>query len=229
MRNLLYSIVLVVLGIAFGVMLDRYVLQGGSHNTTIDSNVVLERIRSVSKLVTVEGEYSNVYNIDDYKWFNFGPFRKTATIKVQLKALVGIDLSKMRITADDARKTFIIDSIPDVEPIGIDPRVEYYDMDNGLFNSFQKEDLNRINDMVRGLATDAIKYGDKAPVNQLDSLLHTAGRKELNGFFVPLIVRARQEGRKSLQLIEFLANAAGWKVEYKQSQFANQNAPFLKN
>ncbi len=185
--------------------------------TSISSSVVLERIEAVSKLVTAEGHYANVYHYDDHYWMDVWPFRKQATVRVKLKALVGLDLKRMKITPDEATKTFRIDSIPDVEPIAIDPEVEYFDLQNGLFNSFGKEDLNRIQRAVRELSLDAIRNGDDRPQNDIDSLFRTQYATEMNGFFLPLIQKAREEGVRHLELIESLADAAGWKVQYGSS------------
>lgn len=220
------GIVLLVLGAVLALVAQHFFFQNkGGSNTTIESTIVLEKIQMVSKLVTAEGEYSNVYHVEDYKWFNMGPFRKQATIRVKLRALVGINLEKIKITPDEATKTFYIDSIPEVEPIAIDPEVEYYDMSEGLFNGFDKNDLNKINKVVRQMTTDAIRLGDKRPKNMLDSLLRERYTQEMNGFFEPLLEKARAQGVQQLSLIDFVATTAGWKVVYVQPQYQKQPIP----
>ena len=63
MRKLIYPLLLAI-GFALGFFFKE-MLKGGSH-TEFNSDVVLERIRSVAKLTTVEGEYANLYNYNNF-------------------------------------------------------------------------------------------------------------------------------------------------------------------
>lgn len=213
----IFYFLLILIVLFFGVKL-YFLTPKNNSEKNISSTIILNKIESVSKLVTTEGYYSNIYNIEDYYWFNMFPFKKSMIIKVNLKALVGIDLSKIKLIPNEYTKQIHITNIPDVEPIALDPQVEYYDIQEGLFNSFNKEDLNNINTIIRDMSEDAIMYGDEKPKNQLDSIIRHNYGNELNGFFIPLINNARVEAKKQLEIIEFIANLGGWQVV-----FENQN------
>jgi hypothetical protein len=182
---------------------------------TINSTIILKRIESVSKLVTTEGYYSNIYTIEDHYWFNIYPFKKSMIIKVNLKALVGIDLTRIKLTPNEATKKIYVSNIPDVEPIALDPNVEFYDIQEGLFNSFNKDELNNINQMIRDMSEDAILYGDDKPKNGVDSILRNGYSEELNGFFIPLINNARNEAKKQFEIIKMIANLGGWELIFE--------------
>jgi hypothetical protein len=140
---------------------------------------------------------------------------------VKLKALVGIDLSKIIITPDEGTKTLYIENIPDVEPIAIDPRIEFFDISEGMFNSFDKNDLNEINNAVRNMCTEAITYENNNPKTKLDSILRERYSEELDGFFLPLVDNARQEANKHIDFIKNFASLGGWSVVIKHKHFKN--------
>ena len=107
------------------------------------SNVLLEKIETVAKLVSVEGFFSEIYSYkDDWEPVPnpiYSPkFSKKALIIVKAKVSVGYDLEKMSIEADHARKVIRISNIPEPEIISIEHDQKYYDMEESSFNSFNK-------------------------------------------------------------------------------------------
>jgi hypothetical protein len=161
---------LILLGMIIGASLYAFIVRPAQSFRSIDSTIILDRIKSVSKLVTTEGYYSNVYHMENYRWVNLYPFKKQVTFKVKLKALVGVDLTKMVVTPDEQNKVIYIENVPEVEPIAIDPIIEFFDMSNGMFNDFDKEDLNEINSIVRNMSIMAIKNENKESKNQVEDI-----------------------------------------------------------
>jgi hypothetical protein len=108
--------------------------------------VVLNSIKNLSKLVVSEGTFSEVYNYSDSKkyFYDFLSFDKKAIVTVKAKVEVGYDLSKLGIQIDSIGKKIIINKIPK-EEILISPDVKYFDLQQSQFNSFSKEELNKIN------------------------------------------------------------------------------------
>lgn len=58
------------------------------------SIILLNQIEKVMKLITVEGQMSEVYSNKDHVTFNFSPFRKKALIRVNAKASIVYDFVK---------------------------------------------------------------------------------------------------------------------------------------
>jgi hypothetical protein len=213
-----YYFTILFIGILFGVLGYHFIFSNKiEHVQTVDSTIVLEKIEAVSKMVTAEGTYSNIYHIEDHYWMNVYPFKKQATIKVSIKALVGVDLSKMVINVDEVKKIIYLENIPDVEPIALDTRVDYFDMSEGMFNQFNKEDINYVNDMVRTLSQDAIEISKEDTITNSYRFILENYSDEMNGFFKPLVNTAREQGYKQIMLIEFIANITGWQVIYDRS------------
>jgi hypothetical protein len=57
---------------------------------------------------------------------------------------VGYDLEKMDLVLDETNRTIYLDKFPDPEILSLNDDVEYYDISEGLFVSFSKEDYTAI-------------------------------------------------------------------------------------
>lgn len=108
--------------------------------------VMLNGIKSISKLVVSEGSFSEVYNYSDSKkyFYDYLSFDKKAIISVNAKVEVGYDLSQLDIQVDSIGKKIIINKIPKEEVV-ISPNIKYFDLQQSQFNSFNKTELNKIN------------------------------------------------------------------------------------
>ncbi|CAL2101306.1 conserved protein of unknown function [Tenacibaculum sp. 190130A14a] len=108
--------------------------------------VLLNGIRSMSKLVVSEGSFSEVLSYSDSKkyLYDYLSFDKKAVVAVNAKVEVGYDLSKLAIQIDSLGRKIIINKIPK-EEIVISPEVKYFDLEQSRFNTFSKEELNEIN------------------------------------------------------------------------------------
>lgn len=108
--------------------------------------VVLNSIQNLSKLVVSQGTFSEVYNYSDSKkyFYNYLSFDKKAIVTVNAKVEVGYDLSQLDIQIDSIGKKIIINKIP-IEEVVISPDVKYFDLQQSQFNSFSKDELNKIN------------------------------------------------------------------------------------
>ncbi len=155
--------------------------------TTEDSVVLLEKIRTVCKLVTAEGEFSEIYSYKESKWFDISILSKKALIRVKAKVSVGYDLSKIKVEPDQKSHTLVISGIPPAEILSVDHDLDYYDVSEGFFNSFSTEDYNKINANAKDFVISQVKKS---------SLMQAADEK-------------RDE---LLEVIRFMAESVGWKI-----------------
>ena len=61
-----------------------------------DATVLIEKIQTATKLITMEGYFSEIYDYSDYYGYDLSVFRKKALIRVKAKVSVGFDLEKMK-------------------------------------------------------------------------------------------------------------------------------------
>lgn len=121
------------------------------HNTmpAEKQHIVLERIQRVAKLITVEGVFENTHEYNDYFWADIEMFSKKAIVRSKANVAVGFDLGKAEFIADEARRTIIVKNLPQPEILSIDHDSEYYDISEGIFNSFNEVELTAINDSIK--------------------------------------------------------------------------------
>lgn len=157
--------------------------------TEEEAIVILEKIKTVSKLVTVEGYFAELYNYKDYYAYDWWIFRKKAIVRVKAKVSAGFDLSNLSFDVRPEESLIIIKNIPDsAQVISIDHQLDYYDISEGTFNSFSEADYNKINQNAR----DFIE------------------QKALESNLLP---KASEQGIKILEVIRFMAESAGWRVQ----------------
>ena len=111
------------------------------HKTEESGEVLLERIQNVMKLIAVQGQFAEIYNYKDYVGYDIWPLRKTALIRVNAIVSVGYDMDNVSITKDELTKTITISNFPEAEILAIDHDLEYYDMQQGLFNVITTQDV----------------------------------------------------------------------------------------
>jgi len=160
------------------------------HTATVhkQSEVFLERLKNVAKLSTVEGHYSEIYTYKDFWKYDISFLRKQALVRIQAKVSAGIDLEGMNISADEAEKKITLGPIPEAQILSIDHELDYYDLDEGTFNSFSAEDLTTIQAEGKSLIRKAALESN-------------------------LLIQSNQQLDEFLKEFTFLLQSMDWQVE----------------
>jgi hypothetical protein len=159
-----------------------------------EATVLLEKIETVKKLVTVEGHFTEIYNYSEYQGVFSLFWDKKALVRVKAKVSTGYDLEQMKIETFPETHTLKISALPTAKILSIDHTLDYYDLTQGLFTSFSPEDYNKINQKAKDLIYEqALKSN--------------------------LLQEAKKEGDQTLALISMMAESAGWKVEIAATPF----------
>jgi hypothetical protein len=166
-----------------------------TENSVEKVQVLLEKIEQVSKLISVEGHFSEVYDYKEYKSYDIAMFRKKALVRVKAKVAAGYDLGQMKVSSDELTKTIKISNIPDIEILAIDHDLDYYDITEGSFNKFSEADLNKINERAK------------------EFIRKTALESEI-------VQDAEIRGNKVFELIRYMVENAGWTLEIEQFEDA---------
>lgn len=173
--------------------------------TNQQSTVLLDKIKSVCKLISVEGDFAEIYHYENTKGglMNLLNSKKKALIIVKAKAHIGYDLQKLELKADNKNKRIILTNFPEPEVLSIEPELQYYDVKNGLFNSFSSEDLTKVNQEAK----DHIKQ--KIPES---GLMQTA----------------RKEALQAVLLVEKIVETIGWTLDYSSLEVTNKEKQLLE-
>jgi hypothetical protein len=154
--------------------------------------------------VTVEGQFSEIYDYENFYGYDLSVFRKKALVRVTAKVLVGYDLEKMKITSEPEKKVIRISEIPAAELLAIEHDLDYYDIQEGIFNSFTTADYNKIN----AAAKDFIQQ--KAQ----ESELFDAARNQRDHLF---------------DMMRFMVESAGWELKLEGQGMGEEDEPVLSN
>lgn len=159
----------------------------------IESTVLLEKIKKVCKLITVQGEFSEIINYQDSKnvLLNILGFEKKALIIVKARTLIGFDLAKIKIHADVKNKKLIFQNFPDAEVISIDTDIQYYDIQQTTFNKFSADAYTKLNRKAKET------INDKVLQSELPSL-------------------AKKQAIETLSVLDAIAETAGWHIVYDE-------------
>ncbi len=201
-KNILIAILLIIIGV-LGTKLFIQNLFTKKDNSTVNSTIVVERIQKVMKLVTVEGNYSELMNYKDFDYVDFPGFRKDAIVKVNAKVSVGYNLNNLKINTDEKTKTIVISDFPQPEIISIDTDIKFENLSSGWFTSFSEAELSKLNQ----LAKDKIR------------------QKALNA---ELIKQAEEQKQDVLDLIFYMAKDSGYKIIINGIQLQQEQKSRIK-
>lgn len=169
----------------------------------IDTTLVIQRIEKVMKMVSVEGHYTELLKYDK-STFDFPGFRKKALVQVTGKVLVGYDMEKFRMNYDTDNKVLNIEQLPLPEILAIETNTKYFDMEQGIFNSFTKEELTAIDKKSKEVIRN------KAMADQL-------------------VKAAEEQKNEMLMMVLEPLMLSGWKITINGKEFQNSAITINKN
>jgi len=159
-----------------------------NRKVTEDSDIILQQIRQVQKLITIEGYFTELYSHKDYYGFDIPLLRKKALVRVKAKASIGFDLSQLHPWTDPKTKTLYIQKFPEPELLSLDHTLDYYDITQGSFNYFTTADYNRINQNAKSFIEEKISESE-------------------------LIDQAKKHSITTLETIRHLVEGMGWTLQ----------------
>lgn len=184
------------IGLAAGAVIAYFVYGAFAkakkkENASEQSVVLMERIRSVCKFITVEGDFSEIYHYENVKdkVLNLLLGKKKAIVLITAKAHIGFDLTQIRMDSNPERKTILLNNFPQPEIMSIETDFKFYDKKEGWANYFTSDDLTDVN--------------QKAKQHIIDKVPDSG-----------LIEQARTEAMETIKLMEKLTETIGWKLDY---------------
>jgi len=155
------------------------------------SVILLEKIRSVCKFITVEGDFAEIYHYEDVKekFLKLISSKKKALVVINAKAHVGFDFSKVKMDANASNKTVVLNHFPQPEVLSIETNLNYYDKSDGYFNKFEATDLTELHTKAK---------------SHIQAKIPESGLYQIAG----------KEALETILLIENIVETIGWKLDY---------------
>jgi Protein of unknown function (DUF4230) len=151
------------------------------------AQIMLERVKKVCKLVTVEGQYSEVFSHSEYEGFFTYFWDKKMLLRVNATVSAGFDLEKVKFEADSSAKVIRIGPLPAPDILSIDHTVDYYDISEGLFTNFTPSEYTQINQKVKEVIREEARQ--------------------------KLLPSAQAQARETFDIVRAMVAGMGWTVE----------------
>ncbi|HPI53105.1 MAG TPA: DUF4230 domain-containing protein [Chitinophagaceae bacterium] len=168
MLNALFLVVGAIAGSAVVfIVLKGFKGLGKKNTEVLHSHTMVESIERVFKVVTAEGRFSEIfdYSHTDHV-LSMIPSTKKALIIVNAHVLMGFDIKKSRMEVDDTTKKVRFAEFPAPEILSIQTELKYYNLENGLFNRFDNEDLTRLQKEAHSKISESALKSDLPSIAQ---------------------------------------------------------------
>lgn len=186
-----------LLGLFLGAIITYWTLnyiktKKNKDKTNTQSVILLEKIRSVCKLITVEGEFAEIYHYENTKerFLSMISSKKKAIILINAKAHIGFDLSKLKMKTINEKKVIKLTHFPQPEVLSVDTDYKYYDKKEGFFNKFDSADLTELNTKAKE---------------------HVMSKIPESG----LLDTAKNEALQAVLMIQNIVETIGWTLDYQ--------------
>ena len=103
---------------------------------------------------------------------------------------VGFDLSKIKMEANNEKKTIKLTEFPKPKVLSLETDLKYYDKKDGLFNKFDSSDLTEVNTKAKE---------------------HVMSKIPESG----LLDTAKSEALEAVLLIQNIVETIGWSLDYQ--------------
>jgi hypothetical protein len=160
----------------------------------VQASVMLEKVKLVTKLVSVEGQFSEIYEkkeLYNYDYFNL--FSKKILVRVKAKVSVGYDFKSLNLTVDSVQKTVTLNEFPEPEILSLDHDLDYYDIQEGTFNGFSIEEYNAIQRDAKNLILKKTLESD-------------------------LLQKAQEQKQVYIDMLSITLRSMGWKFVVKEDK-----------
>lgn len=192
-----------ILGLILGAIITYWGLkyvktQNTKETTNAQSVILMERMRKVWKLITVEGEFAEIYHYENTKerLLSMISSKKKAVILISAKAHVGFDLSKIKMEAINEKKVIKLTEFPSPEVLSLETDLKYYDKKDGLFNKFDSSDLTEL----------SIKAKEHVMLKIPES---------------GLLETAKNEALEAVVMLQNIVETIGWTLDYQDLLLSN--------
>ncbi|CAL2076984.1 DUF4230 domain-containing protein [Tenacibaculum sp. 190524A05c] len=201
---------LLFLGLAFGAVMSYFIFSKFNTVRTkglaqSQSVILLDKIKKVTKLITVEGEFAEIYHHEDKqnKLLGLVSSKKKAIILINAKTHIGFDFRKIKMEADTKNKRIKLSNFPEPEVLSIEPNIRFYDIQDGFLNKFSSEDLTQVNQAAKEHVLQKIPESN-------------------------LMQAANHEALEAIALMKNLIETIGWELDYSSLELPSGNINLLE-
>jgi hypothetical protein len=119
---------------------------------------------------------------------------------VKAKVSMGYDFEKISVVSYPDEKRIVLSNLPEIEILSIDHDLDYYDIQEGVFNHFDGADLTKVSANAKKFIKEKVLESD-------------------------LQEKAEQQGFKMLEFVKTIVDSQEWTLEMVE----DSSLPHLSN
>jgi hypothetical protein len=136
-----------------------FVGRWGARREAVSSAPVVQAVRRIARLATVEMEIADVVRYEEVKTILVFDIPKNATLRLRGKVIGGFDLERGFDVEADAGQRLILVRLPAPQILAVDDRLEWFDEHSGWLNPITPSDRTHWTQWARGALARAAKDG----------------------------------------------------------------------
>ncbi|MGZ6971674.1 MAG: DUF4230 domain-containing protein [Thermoanaerobaculia bacterium] len=134
-----------------------FVGRWGARREAVSSAPVVQAVRRIARLATVEMEIADVVRYEEVKTILVFDIPKNATLRLRGKVIGGFDLERGFDVEADAGQRLILVRLPAPQILAVDDRLEWFDEHSGWLNPITPSDRTHWTQWARGALARAAK------------------------------------------------------------------------
>jgi len=136
-----------------------FVGRWGARREAVSSAPVVQAVRRIARLATVEMEIADVVRYEEVKTILVFDIPKNATLRLRGKVIGGFDLERGFDVEANAGQRLILVRLPAPQILAVDDRLEWFDEHSGWLNPITPSDRTHWTQWARGALARAAKDG----------------------------------------------------------------------
>jgi hypothetical protein len=129
----------------------------GARREAVSSAPVVQAVRRIARLATVEMEIADVVRYEEVRTILVFDIPKNATLRLRGKVIGGFDLERGFDVEADAGRRLVLVRLPAPQIIAVDDRLEWFDEHSGWLNPITPSDRTHWTQWARGALARAAK------------------------------------------------------------------------
>lgn len=135
--------------------------------------VLNTQVRKIAQLATAEQRQSLWLSHKEVGYLDLPGFRKRLMLNARARITAGFDLEGITVEVDEGRRVVIVRDWPPARELSFEVDTRVFDIDQGMFNTFDSGELNAAEERLRRELRDKVDYAalTAACYEQADELL----------------------------------------------------------
>lgn len=156
--RLLLLVVSLLLAFAVGWLSRGWYVAASAPTVSERALVVEEQIRKIAQFATAEQYYNEFFTHKQVGYIDLPFFNKSLMVRARARVVMGFDLEGIQVDVQQDDRTVTVRNWPAPQELAFEVNSSYFDFEQGLFNGFETDELNAVDETVEATLRGKIDY-----------------------------------------------------------------------